>query len=105
MANETKKQWGINVDYHGDPVGLWFDPASVEMDEHAYVFMGEEEPAELSDLQRALPVALFGRGAGPPSVDRGVRQVGRSMRPLSAGSGRSGAGRTRAGGRGHRLGL
>lgn len=47
MANETSKSYGVNVNYDGEPVGLWFDPETVEMDEHAYVSMGEDELAEL----------------------------------------------------------
>lgn len=38
---------GVNVSGDGEPVGLWFEPDMVELDEHAYVAMGPEDLAAL----------------------------------------------------------
>lgn len=37
------RSFGIDYNYDGEPVGLWFDPEMVEKDEYGRVFMTAEE--------------------------------------------------------------
>ena len=59
----TTKSYGINQDYNGIAVGLWFDPAKVRVDDHAYV---ELDTDELDDLQRMIWDAITHREEPTP---------------------------------------
>lgn len=70
---------GVNVNAAGDPVGLWFEPDMVELDEHAYVAMPSAELAALG-----LEMVRSAGAPGPETVTVAVYSDGDAHRAFVA---------------------
>lgn len=43
-------KFGLNIDGDGNPVGLWFNPFDLIIDGNVYLFLSENEMAELARI-------------------------------------------------------